>query len=166
MDSVSISRTTTVSLHDPTASDVRRRIQQYFHQRLPSLLQEHSWDYQLPVHGFILGLVASAFYIVVEPLTAQVVTSVRSLRTSNLTHNHDEKLEDLKNCLKCMIEALPRVPHAETSEKPPTIAIRFHAFLESVGTIDHDRWGIWTLWHRDADGSEREFRLESSHTYE
>ncbi|KAJ7434111.1 hypothetical protein B0H11DRAFT_2373767 [Mycena galericulata] len=54
LDSVSIGRTTTDSLHDPAASDVRRRIQQYLHQRLPSLLQEHSWDYQLPVDGFIL----------------------------------------------------------------------------------------------------------------
>ncbi|KAJ7049847.1 hypothetical protein C8F01DRAFT_1264731 [Mycena amicta] len=149
MDDFWFCREITDALHDPTASDVRRRIQQYFHQRLPSLLQEHSWEHQVPVHGFIL------------------VTSVRSRRTSNLMHNHDEESEDLKDCLHCAIAARRsgRLGHTATSDGSVG-GIRFHVLLESVAsTIDPNHWGFWTFWNRSADGSERQFRLEPSQQF-
>lgn len=53
--SLEIGRTTTTSLHDPEVSETRRRIPEYFHRRLPSLL-ERSWVTREPTDGFVLGI--------------------------------------------------------------------------------------------------------------
>ncbi|KAJ7501562.1 hypothetical protein B0H11DRAFT_723346 [Mycena galericulata] len=84
--SLEISRTTTTSLHNPAASETRRRIQEYFHRRLPSLLEENTWVCEEPTDGFVL------------------VTSVRSWRTTELQHNHNTFVEaQSEGCLQCIM---------------------------------------------------------------
>ncbi|KAJ7111023.1 hypothetical protein C8R44DRAFT_259634 [Mycena epipterygia] len=142
---IEIRRTTTVSLHNLADSEIRRRIQEYFLQRLQSLLHEHSWNSQLPTNGFVL------------------VTSVKSQRRTELTHNHDTEVEERsQECLHCIIWGGQR--HTEhKNEAISTKHIYFHAFPERViGTMDDICWGLWTMSIEKADGSEREFRLEPS----
>ncbi|KAJ7501572.1 hypothetical protein B0H11DRAFT_1992249 [Mycena galericulata] len=84
--SLEISRTTTTSLHNPAASETRRRIQEYFHRRLPSLLEENTWVCEEPTDGFVL------------------VTSVRSRRITQLRHNHNTFVEaQSEGCLQCIM---------------------------------------------------------------
>ncbi|KAJ7870882.1 hypothetical protein B0H13DRAFT_1044655 [Mycena leptocephala] len=144
---VEVSRTTTVSLHDPAARETRRSIQEYFYQRLPSLLEEHSWDCQLPTDGFML------------------VTSVQSRRTTKLEHNHDTELEERSNRrLHCRIWDNTPMRRIVNPEAVENATIYFHALPEAVveqliGNEEHF-WGIWTLSIQEADGGKREFRFD------
>ncbi|KAJ7917074.1 hypothetical protein B0H13DRAFT_2269606 [Mycena leptocephala] len=144
---IEVSRTTTVSLHDPAARETRRSIWKYFYQRLPSLLEEHSWDCQLPTAGFML------------------VTSVQSRRTTKLRHNHDTKLEERSDrCLHCKIWGNTPIRRTANSETVGKATNYFHALPEAVveqliGTEGYF-WGIWTLSIQEADGGKRESRFD------
>ncbi|KAJ7470147.1 hypothetical protein B0H11DRAFT_2283416 [Mycena galericulata] len=142
---IEVSQTITVSLHNPADREIRRRIQEYFLQRLQSLLHEHSWNYQLPTNGFVL------------------VTSLPSRRSTELTHNHDTEVEERsQDCLHCRI--WDGQHHAENKNEAVNNAhIYFHAFPERViGAMDGNCWGVWTMSIEQADGSEHELRLDPS----
>ncbi|KAJ7017009.1 hypothetical protein C8F04DRAFT_1201174 [Mycena alexandri] len=151
--SLEIGRATTTSLHDPAASETRRRIQEYFHERLPSLLEQNSWICQELTEGFVL------------------VTSVSSRRTSRLTHDHDTQVEaQSQKCLQCMTFARERPqPAATGGQNLKANGVYFHAMPEQSitlsGPVEHDRWGRWTI-----SIGEHEIELEPpgyfSHTYE
>ncbi|KAJ7913742.1 hypothetical protein B0H13DRAFT_1873602 [Mycena leptocephala] len=137
-------QTTTVSFHNPADSEIRR-IQEYFLQSLQSLLHEHSWNCQLPTNGFVL------------------VTLVKNQRSTDLTYNHDTKAEERsQDCLHCAIWGGQR--HAEYKNEETSIwHIYFHAFPDRViDAMDHSCWGLWTMSIEQADGNERELRLEPS----
>ncbi|KAJ6470908.1 hypothetical protein C8R45DRAFT_1014876 [Mycena sanguinolenta] len=144
---IEVKRTTTVSLHDPAARETRQSIQEYLYHRLPSLLEEHSWDCQLPTDGFML------------------VTSVRSRRTTELRHNHDTELEEHSDqCLHCKIWGNTPIRRTTNPETVGKATNYFHALPEAVveqliGTEGH-LWGIWTSSIQEADGSKREYRLD------
>ncbi|KAJ7241873.1 hypothetical protein C8J57DRAFT_73180 [Mycena rebaudengoi] len=149
--SLEIGQTTTTSLHNPRASEIRRRIQHYFHQRLPTLLKENSWHYRQPTDGFVL------------------VTSVRSRRTTELEHNHDmTEGRDHKECLHCMMFGDRPEKDGASNDKHSIQGVYFHALPEESmavsGPMEHNRWGCWTF--HDGD---REIQLEPpgrfSYTY-
>ncbi|KAJ7441012.1 hypothetical protein B0H11DRAFT_2096812 [Mycena galericulata] len=117
--SLEIGRTTTISLHDPAASETRRRIQEYFHRRLPSLLKENTWVCEEPTDGFVL------------------VTSVRSRRIRQLRHNHNTFVEaQSEGCLQCIMYGGERSqPDAASNQDLKIDGIYFHAFPEKISLM-------------------------------
>ncbi|KAJ7922191.1 hypothetical protein B0H13DRAFT_2267595 [Mycena leptocephala] len=152
--SLEIGRTTTTSLHNPAASETRRRIQEYFHHRLPSLLEENSWVREEPTDGFVL------------------VTSVTSWRSTQLLHNHDTDVEaQSEGCLQCMMygEERPQGPQpdATSNQNLKINGVHFHALPEqfiALCPMEYNCWGCWTI----SEGA-REIQLEPlggfSYTY-
>ncbi|KAJ7767891.1 hypothetical protein DFH07DRAFT_1009276 [Mycena maculata] len=140
-----IRRLTTVSLHNPAAHEIRRRIQQYFHHRLPSFLAEHPLDRRVQTEAFIL------------------VTSVQSRKDTKLLHNHDVYSERYsQNCIHCMIWGERRQDEISTTKTIGKGGLYFHALPEaSIDADEQNRWGVWAISFKEADGEERHILLES-----
>ncbi|KAJ7908818.1 hypothetical protein B0H13DRAFT_653262 [Mycena leptocephala] len=128
---------TFVSLHDPTDSKSRSRVQKYFQNHLNSLLEpKFSANSALQSREFVL------------------VTSVTTQWTTQLEHNHDTQLSD--DCLECRLQRLrdgisyrDQDENAGSGQENSTAKsnVQFDIFFHVFPTppSGDQCWGFWTI---------------------